>query len=137
MNLQLTDEQMERLEREATRLGKSPSDVAARWVEETLRQIEFPHIEFRDTIIGREVYLRGTRLKIWHLRMYSDGDEADIPRIAADFNLTQAAVADAFAYARTYADEIDAIFEEIDYISDNIEQFVPGIEIYRVDASDS
>lgn len=137
MSVQLTDAQMEWLEQEAQRLGTSPPAIIASRVEEARRQSEFPYIEFRDTIVGREVYVRGTRLKIWHLRMYSDGDEADIPRLAEDFNLLEAAVADALAYARTYADEVDATFAEIDYIADNIKALVPGIEIFKVDATAS
>jgi hypothetical protein len=67
--------------------------------------------------------------------MYSTGDDADIPKLAAEFNVLPEAVADVFAYARTYVDEIEAIFAEIDYISDNIEQFIPGVEVFRLDAS--
>lgn len=137
MNLQFTDEEMKQLELEAQRLGKSPAEVAARWVAETLREKEFPHIEFRDTIVGREAYVRGTRIKVWHLRMYSDGDAADVPRIAADLNLSQEEVAEAFAYAHRYSDEIDAIFAELDEISQNIEKYIPGVKIFRVDATDS
>ncbi|MDQ3548545.1 MAG: hypothetical protein M3439_06955 [Chloroflexota bacterium] len=137
INVQLTDPQMEWLEQEAKQLNTSPAEVIAGRIEESRRESAFPYIDFRNTSAGREVYVRGTRLKIWHLRMYSDGDEADAPRIAADFHLSAAAAADALAYARTYADEIDAILAEIDHIAENIEEYAPGIDIFRVNASAS
>ncbi len=87
--------------------------------------------------MGREVYIRGTRLKVWHLMMYSDGDDADIPKLAATFKVLPEAVADVFAYARTYADEIEAALAENRHIADNIEQYFPGVRIVEVDATDS
>jgi hypothetical protein len=137
VNLELSDEQIERLEREAQRLGQSPSEVAARWVEESLRESEFPYIEFRDSAGGREAYLRGTRLKVWHLRWYTDFNDEDIPRIASDFIVLPEAVADAFAYGRRYADEIEACLAENRHIADNIEQYIPDVRIVQVDATDS
>ncbi len=137
VSIQFTDEQMKGLEREAHRLGKSPEDAIARLVEELLRMSEFPRIEFRDSAGDRETYLRGTRLKVWHLRWYSDFDDSDIPQIAADFNVTQETVADAFAYGRKYADEIEASLAMNRHIADNIEQYIPGIQVFRVDATDS
>jgi uncharacterized protein (DUF433 family) len=135
VNVKLTDEQMTWLEQEAKRLGTSPEAVLVCRTEEAKRVSTFRHLEFRDAVNRREVYIRGTRLKVWHLMMYSNGDDADIPKLAAEFNVLPEAVADVFAYARTYVDEIEAIFAEIDYISDNIEQFIPGVEVFRLDAS--
>jgi uncharacterized protein (DUF433 family) len=135
VSVELTDEQTTWLEQEAKRLGTSPAEVVACRIEEALRESTFRNLEFRDTIVGREVYIRGTRLKVWHVMMYAEDGELDIAKFAEDFVVSPEAVADALAYARTYADEIEAIFAEIDYISDNIEQFVPGIEVFRLDAS--
>lgn len=137
VSLELSDEQIARLEREAQRLGKSPSDVAARWVEETLREREYPYIEFRDTGMGREAFLKGTRLQIWHLRWQTSFDDDDIPRIAAEFHVTPEAVAEAFAYGRRFADEIEASLAENRHIADNIEQYFPGVRIVEIDATDS
>ena len=135
VSVELTDEQTTWLEEEAKRHGTSPAKVIACRIEEALRESTFRNLEFRDTIVGREVYIRGTRLKVWHVMMYAEDGELDIAKFAEDFVVSPEAVADALAYARTYADEIEAIFAEIDYISDNIEQFVPGIEVFRLDAS--
>jgi uncharacterized protein (DUF433 family) len=137
LNVQLTDTQMEALEREAQRLGHSPAEAVARLVEELLRVSEFPWIEFRDSAGGREAYIRGTRLKVWHLRWYTDFNDEDISRIASEFNVTPEAVADAFAYGRKYADEIEASLAENRHIAENIEQYIPGVKIYRFDATDS
>jgi hypothetical protein len=137
VSFELTDEQIARLEREAQRLGKLPSDVAARLVEESLREIEYPYIEFRNAAGGREAFLRGSRLQVWHLRWHTNFNDDDIPRIAAEFNIMPEAVADAFAYGRRYADEIEASLAENRHIADNIEQYFPGVRIVEIDATDS
>ena len=55
----------ERLKRIAKRFGWTPSDASARLVEEGLRRAEFAFIDFRDTAIGRQAHLQGTRLAVW------------------------------------------------------------------------
>jgi uncharacterized protein (DUF433 family) len=137
VSVQLTNEQMVRLEQEAQRLGKTPEDAIARLVEESLRERDFPYIEFRDAGVGREAFLKGTRLQVWHLRWHTNFDDEDIPRLAAEFSVTPEAIADAFAYGRRYADEIEASLAENRHIADNIEQYFPGVRIVEIDASNS
>ena len=47
---------------------------------------DFPGITFRDTGIGRQAYLRGTRLAVWMValvaRAYTDGYPDEIAAIA-------------------------------------------------------
>src|SRR5438094_386053 len=79
VSLRLKDEQVARLQRAARQLGKTPTEVATLLLEESLRQREFAFIEFRDSTVGRQAFLQGTRLPIWQLawllRDY-DGDQA-------------------------------------------------------------
>ena len=100
MSLIFTDDQIERLEREAQRLGKSPSAVAARWVEEKLRESEFPYIEFREAYRERDAFLRGTNLKIWLLINHVRANDGDIVKTAAELDVTDIAVANAVAICR-------------------------------------
>ena len=137
VSVQLTNEQMARLQQEAQRLGKTPEDAIARLVEESLREREFPGIEYRDVGDGREAFLKGTRLQVWHLRWYTDFNDDDIPKMASEFNVPPEIVADAFAYGQRYADEIEASLAENRHIADNIEQYFPGVRIVEIDASDS
>ena len=65
VSMRLKDEQVDRLERAARRLGRSPSEAAALLLEEALRQRDFALIEFRDSPVGRQAYVHGTRLAVW------------------------------------------------------------------------
>ena len=65
MSLRLQDSQIERLNRAARSSGRTASETAAILLEEALRQREFAFIEFRDSPVGRQAYLQGTRLAAW------------------------------------------------------------------------
>jgi hypothetical protein len=58
VTIPLKEDQLERLQRLAQRMGKSRSAVGALLLEEALRQAEFPGIEFRDSPVGRQAYMR-------------------------------------------------------------------------------
>ncbi len=62
--MRLQDNQIERLQWMARRLGRTPSETSALLVEESLRQGEFGHIEFRDSLIGRQAYIKGSSLAV-------------------------------------------------------------------------
>jgi predicted DNA-binding protein len=57
VSLRFGSQQMERLQRVARRLGRTPSETGALLVEEALRRTEFALIDFRDSIVGRQVYV--------------------------------------------------------------------------------
>jgi predicted transcriptional regulator len=71
VSMRLKDEQVERLNRFARRVGKRPSELAAQLLEEALRREEFPGIDIRETAAGREAFVGGTRLKVWHVVMHA------------------------------------------------------------------
>ena len=87
ITLELDDRQSERLERAAKQLGRTPVETIGLLLEEALREREFPLIEFRDTVVGREAFLRGTRLKVWMLVDIARSVGGDVgqgsPRISA------------------------------------------------------
>jgi hypothetical protein len=58
------------LGRVARRMGVTPSETGARLIEEGLRLERFPQIEFRNSSVGRQAYLKGTRLPVF---FYSAG----------------------------------------------------------------
>ncbi|WP_287710722.1 hypothetical protein [Microcystis sp. M125S2] len=51
VSARLPDHTAERLKRLARRLGKTPSETSAILIEESLRESEFPYIEFRHSAI--------------------------------------------------------------------------------------
>ncbi|MDQ3548547.1 MAG: hypothetical protein M3439_06965 [Chloroflexota bacterium] len=137
VNVQFTDEQMERLEREARRLGKSPSEVAVRWVDEALRQSKHPYIEFREAYLGRDAFLRGTRLKIWLLANHVRANDGNVARTAEQLEVPEAMVANAMKYAAEYATEIDAAIAENHAVADEMRTMMPNASAFQINASHS
>ncbi len=67
VSTRLPDHTAERLKRLARRLGKTPSETGAILIEESLRESEFPYIEFRHSPLGRQPYLKNSSLALWEV----------------------------------------------------------------------
>ncbi|MDP2935147.1 MAG: CopG family transcriptional regulator [Dehalococcoidia bacterium] len=132
MSLRLQDSQIERLNRAARRLGRTPSETAAILLEEALRQREFAFIEFRDSPVGRQAYLQGTRLTVWQIEWLARVYGRDVDRVAEHLSLPPVQVAAALHYAEAYPQEVEDAINDNEWAADNIQRLIPGIEIYRV-----
>jgi uncharacterized protein (DUF433 family) len=133
VSMRLRDDQIERLRRQARRLGRTPSETAALFVEEGLRMAEFALIYFRSNAAGRQAYLRGTGLTIWEVVMVSRSHGGDTAKTAKHLRLPETEVSAALNYAAAYPGEIEAAlkdngksFEELKRILPNLEEFVVG-----------
>lgn len=113
ISFRLAGERLERLRRTARAMNRSASEAAALLVEEGLRLREFPGIEIRDTPIGRQAFLRGTRLGIWQIVLTARDCDRDAQAVAAHLGVTPHEVALALAYERAYRDEVDAAIADI------------------------
>ena len=134
VSLRLKDEQIERLQRAARRLGRSPSEVAALLLEESLRQRDFAFVEFRDSAVGRQAYLQGTRLAVWQLAWLARYFGGDVSKAASHLDLPTIQVAAALRYAAAYHDEIDLAIADNARTTTDLAQNVPNLEIIDVDA---
>ena len=83
MSLRLKDDQARRLERAARRFGRTVSETAALLLEEALRQAEFAFVEFRDTSVGRQASLKGSRLAVWQVVSLARSFDGDVERTAS------------------------------------------------------
>lgn len=135
MSLRLKDEQIERLQRAARRLGRSTSEAAALLLEESLRQREYPFIEFRDSPAGRQAYLQGTRIAVWHVAALAREYEGDASKTAAYLEVPEVEVRAALAYASAYPDEIDAAIADDAWVAEHLLPLTPGFEVVTVDAT--
>ena len=135
VSMRLKDEQMERLQRTARRLGKSPSEAAALLLEESLRRDEFAFVEFRDSPVGRQAYLQGTRIAVWHVARLAQDYEGDASKTAAYFEVPEVQVKGVLAYASAYADEIDAAIADDEWVAEHLLPLTPGFEVITVDAA--
>ena len=112
LSLRLKPEQMERLQKLARRADRKPSELAAKLIEEALRMAEFPGIEFRETIIGRQAYMKGSRIKPWFLEILARAYDRDVERIAAHLTWPTRKVQEGLDYIEAFRGEIEAAIAE-------------------------
>ncbi len=134
VSLRLKDEQVERLRRAARHLGRTPSEAAVLLLEEVLRQREFAFIEFRDSPVGRQAYLQGTRLPIWQVVSLARHFDGDPGRVAAHLEIPAVQVAAALHYAAAYPDEIEAGIADSTRPLAELRQLIPALEVVDGDA---
>lgn len=132
IKFRLGDERLERLHRVARAMNRAPGEAAATLVEEGLRLREFPGIEFRDTAIGRQAYIRGTRLPIWQIALIAADYDDDVSAIAAHLSLTNSEVALAVAYTRVYRNEIDAAIADNEAAADRLALTLPSEHVATI-----
>ncbi|MCX6021429.1 MAG: transcriptional regulator [Chloroflexi bacterium] len=134
VSLRLQDDQIERLQRAARRLGRTPSEAAALLLEEALRQRDFTFIEFRDSPVGRQAYVQGTRLAVWQIAALARDFGADAAKIAAHLELPVMQMTAALGYAVAYPSEIEAALADQAQGRNALEHLIPMLETVTIDA---
>ena len=140
LSLRLKDDQMERLKRLARRSGHAPSKLAATLLEEALRMEEFGYVEFRNTLVGRQAYVKGSRVAVWQVLSLARGLDHDSARVAEYLQWPEVKVRAAFAYAKAFPEEINEAIAENDAIDETkLRQLLPQLEVFtvRLDESDA
>ena len=132
VSLRLPPDQAERLRQMARRLGRSASEVGAELVGESLRRADFAFIEFRDSPVGRQAYIQGTRLAVWQaiavLRSYA----GDVTKSAAHLKWPEAKMHAAAAYTKAFPDEIEeAIRDNASFDFGKLSRLLPGIQRFE------
>ena len=89
---------------------------------------EYPGIEFRDTPIGRQAFIAGTRLGIWQLADAARAFEGQLGAIADAFGLAQHEVGVALAYARAFPDELRAAIDDSVALNERIAALTDSLE---------
>lgn len=112
INVELRDEVAERLDRFATGLRKSRGEATAQLIEEGLRHAEFPAIEFRDSVVGRQAYVVGSRLAVWEVLMVAQGYELEVGLTAQHLQIDHDQVSQALRYASMFESEVRQALDE-------------------------
>lgn len=138
MSLRFAPGQMERLQRLARRLGRTPSETTALLVEESLRRSEFAFIDFRDSSAGRQAYVQGTGLAVWEVVLVAREYDLDAQKTAEYLQWTTARVQSALSYAQAFPDEIEvALQDNASYSFERLQRLVPQIRSFVVPADSS
>jgi uncharacterized protein (DUF433 family) len=133
VSLRLKDQQMERLQRAARQMGRTPSATAALLLEEALREREFAYIEFRDTVVGRQPYIRGTRLAIWQVVSLARNFDGDVDATASYLDIPKVAVQAALGYAAAFSQEIEDTIADAHPTLEELKRILPNLEVFMVD----
>ena len=82
-------------------------------MEEGLRQSEFPFIDFRDSLLGRQAHIQGSTLAVWEVMLLVRSYEADMLAVARHLQPV-AKVQAAVNYAAAFPEEINEAMAEND-----------------------
>ena len=117
------------MKRYARRLGRTPGETGRILLDQALREIEFAHIEFRDTPSGRQAYLKGRRIQVWMAIMIAEGYNNDVKKTAKHLDCPEEWILAAFDYAKAFPDEISSAIEENDsFTLEDLKRTLPYIE---------
>lgn len=128
ISLRLRDEQMERVRRAARRMNKSASETAATLLEEALRMSEFAYIQFRDSPVGRQAYIQGSRLAVWEVVTLARAYGGEAARVAEHLGWPVVKAQAALNYAAAYPEEIEAAIADSQPTAEALTALLPGME---------
>lgn len=134
LSLRLPDQMAERLDRFARRLGNGMTRTKAgvMLLEEALREAEFASIEYRDSPIGRQAYMKGSGLAIWEVIMIAKKYNLDAERMAQDYPYPAEKIKAALNYYEAYRDEIDQAIEDNHIGYEAMKRLLPHVQLFDV-----
>ena len=129
VSLRMAPAQVQRLQRKARQLGRTPSETGAMLLEEGLRRSDFPYIDFRDSVIGRQAYVVGARLAVWQVVSIVRAHSGRVELAAKHLGWPVFRVKAAMNYANAFSDEIDAALTDYAAVSaTTLAQMLPQLE---------
>ena len=133
VSTRLPDRTAERLKRFARQLGKTPSETSAILIEESLRESEFPYIEFRHSPLGRQPYLKNSSLALWEVIQIAQSYELDEEKTAVHFHRPLEWVRSALLYAEAYHLEVQTAIADAQTINETtLKRLLPQLETITV-----
>ena len=133
VRVQLKPKDQDLLQRRADSLGVSVEQAAAILLQEKVREMVFPELEFRDSAVGRQVYVKGERLTVWQVVMVARDFGADAVGVAEHLETDPKAMEAALAYAAAYPEEIDPILDYVEsFTFEDLKRIIPSAREIRV-----
>jgi len=134
ISLRLPDELANRLDRFARMLGNGMTRTRAGvlLLDEALREEEFAGIEFRNTFIGRQPFVKQTGMAVWEFIMAARGFDEDAERTAAYLQCPVDNVEIALNYYRAFRDEIDQAIADNDVGEERLKRLFPKLRVISV-----
>ena len=134
LSLQIPDQMVEQLDRFALRLGNGMARTKAgiMLLDESLREAEFSLVEYRDSPIGRQPYMKGSGLAIWEVIMIAQQFGMDAERIAQDYKYPVEQIEAVFHFYEAYREEIDQAIEDNQIGYEAMQRLLPTIRLFEV-----
>ncbi|MBE8994560.1 transcriptional regulator [Microcystis aeruginosa] len=133
ISTRLPDRTAERLKQLARQLGKTPSETSAILIEESLRESEFPYIEFRQSPLGRQPYLKNSSLALWEVMQIAQSYALDEQKTAAHFHRPCEWVRSALLYAEAYQSEVEKAIAQSQTLNETtLKRLLPQLETITV-----
>ena len=133
VSLRVSDEQAARLQRKARQIGRTPSETGAILLDEGLRRDEFAFIDFRDSAVGRQAYIHGSRLAVWQVESLLRRYAGDIKKACGYLEWPAVKVQAASNYAKAFPDEIETAIQDAKSCNfDRISRMLPQAEEFVV-----
>jgi len=112
VSLRLPDQEAAQLKRYARKIRRKTGETARILLGDALRQLQFPYVEFRDSAIGPQAYIKGRRVQVWMLIQIAQSYGGNLKKTAKHLQYPEEWVQCAFDYAKAYPDEINSAIEE-------------------------
>ncbi len=96
--------------------------------------MQFPSIiEFRNSPVGRQAYMKNSNLAVWQVMMLADEYARDVAKIAKHLQKPVTWVKAAFNYTEAYPEEIDsAIKDDLAINYTTINRLLPQTELLLI-----
>lgn len=132
VSLRLDPNEVEKLKQLARRVGRTPSEVGADLLSESIRRADFAFIDFRDSAGGRQAYIQGTRLAVWQAITVLRSYDGNVVKAAAHLKWPEAKMHAAVAYTKAFPAEIDRAIQENETVDfETLSRLLPGIQRFE------
>jgi uncharacterized protein (DUF433 family) len=134
ISLRLPDQMIDRLDRFARRAGNGMTRTKASvmLLEESLRESEFAGIEYRDSPVGRQPYMKGSGLAVWEVIMIVKRYDMDYQRMTKDYPYSTESIKAAINFYEAYQEEINLAIEDNNIGYEGVKRLLPNTRLFEV-----
>jgi hypothetical protein len=135
LSLRVSDDIALRLDRFIRRHGNgmTRNKAGILLLEEALREQDFALVEFRDSPVGRQPYMKNSGLAVWEVILIAHDHDLDAARTAAYFQRPVEWVNAALNYYEAFRIEIDHAIEDNDSLDyDALKRRLPGLRLTEI-----